>query len=62
MPAVAITVCQQCGESTQSVLADFQSATTMPPCGACGGHRQVVRIFYDRRLREEPVSDDRRSH
>jgi len=60
MPAVAITVCQKCGESSERVLADFQSSTTMPPCESCGGHRQVLRIFYDRRLRQEPVDDDRR--
>jgi len=61
MPAVAITVCQKCGESSERVLADYQPSTTMPPCDACGGHRQVLRIFYDRRLRNELVSEDRRS-
>lgn len=61
MPAVAIIVCQSCGETSKRVLADRQTSTTMPPCETCGGHRQVSRIFYDRRLREEPVTDDRRS-
>lgn len=41
-------------------MADFESSTTMPPCEACGGRQQVLRIFYDRRLREEPVAEDRR--
>jgi len=61
MPAVAITVCQKCGESRRRVLADFHASTTMPPCDSCGGYRQVLRIFYDRRLRDEPVADERRS-
>jgi NAD-dependent SIR2 family protein deacetylase len=61
MPAVAVTMCQKCGESSRRVLADFQSSTTMPACDSCGGHRQVLRIFYDRRLRDEPVIDERRS-
>ena len=61
MPAVAITVCQKCRVSSRRVLADFHSSTTMPPCESCGGHRQVLRIFYDRRLRDEPVADERRS-
>jgi len=61
VPAVAVTLCQKCGESSRRVLADFHASTTMPPCDSCGGHRQVLRIFYDRRLRNEPVIDDRRS-
>lgn len=60
MPAVAVAVCQRCGESSRRVLADFESSTTMPPCEVCGGHQQVLRIFYDRRLRHEPVVDERR--
>jgi len=60
MPAVAVTLCQQCGESSRRVLADSHASTTMPPCDSCGGHRQVLRIFYDRRLREEPVVEERR--
>ena len=60
MPAVAVAVCQRCGESSRRVLADFESSTTMPPCETCGGHQQVLRIFYDRRLRQEPVTDERR--
>lgn len=62
MPAVALMVCQKCGDSSERVLADRQTTTTMPPCEKCGGHRQVSRVFYDRRLRDEPVGDNRRAN
>ena len=61
MPAVAIMVCQSCGETSKRVLANRHTTTTMPPCETCGGYRQVSRIFYDRRLTQVHVDDDRRS-
>jgi ribosomal protein L32 len=61
MPAVALMVCQTCGETSRRVMADRQTTTTMPPCPSCGGHRQVSRVFYDRRLRAERVDADRRA-
>lgn len=53
MPAVAISVCQRCGTQQHEVLVDTSRQTTMPACD-CGGLMQVSRIFYDRRLSDEP--------
>jgi hypothetical protein len=60
MPAVAECVCQECSRTEQLVLVDRHVLTTMPAC-SCGGRMQVSRVFYDRRIRHEPVLHERRT-
>ncbi len=60
MPSVAVYVCQGCGRNEELILIDRHMLTTMPPC-ACGGRMQVARVFYDRRIRNEPVLHKRRA-
>lgn len=60
MPSVAVYVCQGCGSTDQLTLVDRHMLTTMPPC-SCGGRMQVARVFYDRRVRNEPVLRGRRA-
>lgn len=60
MPSVAVYICQGCGSTDELKLVDRHMLTTMPPC-SCGGHMQVARVFYDRRLRNEPVLHGRRA-
>lgn len=60
MPAVAVCVCQSCGATDGRVLVNRHMLTTMPPC-SCGGHMQVSRIVYDRRIAQMDVSYGRRA-
>ncbi len=59
MPAVVQFICQRCGEVTHALVAGRPGAITT--CDQCGGIRQAVRIFNDRRTREvRPVVERRR--
>jgi hypothetical protein len=58
MPEVAESVCQRCG-STSRETVDARPASTLSRCG-CGGMRQVVRIFPERRKVDETIARERR--
>jgi len=58
VPAIAVSICQICDSASERALVGRNSLTTMPPC-SCGGHMQVSKIFYDRRITHEPVRGGR---
>ena len=60
MPSVAVCVCQECGCTDEVIVHRENMLTTMPSC-KCGGRMQVSRVFYDRRMSDEPTPLTRRT-
>jgi hypothetical protein len=57
MPGVVEFVCQRCGTVTHAPAAERPNSIAR--C-ECGGWRQVVRFFTERRLTSLPVERERR--
>ena len=58
MPEVAESLCQRCGSTSRETL-DARPVSTLGRC-ECGGTRQVVRIFPERRKAAQEIARERR--